>query len=444
MSPMKLFMLCFLPSLNGRHFNCTRVCNNTERDFLTPQDNPEEEDNVQAQEKHCYGGICVAKTHHYTKYEIPHAWSVPVHGTGHGDKNVCMDKLYVMEVGTTFDVSMLRGIDEENGLIDVELNVVLTWEDPEIAVCVCDENEKSADGKYRFGRNLEEVIWKPDVHVWNFKSYERVNGLVQLNDMEVKSRDNCPTQITWGIDLQATLRCQMVMDWYPFDRNLCHVKFGSFSHPGEGLVFFNGEKTMKHSFAKVHYKDYMFKTIPLCDHETEEVVKDVNGKSSMYKVSGYSLVITRSPNRVFGEHVLVLSILVSISIFSSCLSLESGRAVLVSSTGLSAIFLMILIDETTPQGQGGDNMILIYADGCLCFILLTFIKFCILRAFLRWSAMTPKYIRLLVWVDKIFGLVWLLSFILFNLIYWQWTPGFPPTRCQNVEYNDVDCTNSDV
>ena len=125
----------------------------------------------------------------------------------------------------------------------------------------------------------------------------------------------------------------MLMDWYPFDRNLCHVKFGSFSHPGEGLVFFNGEKTMKHSFAKVHYKDYMFKTIPLCDHETEEVVKDVNGKSSMYKVSGYSLVITRSPNRVFGEHVLVLSILVSISIFSSCLSLESGRAVLVSSTG---------------------------------------------------------------------------------------------------------------
>ena len=118
----------------------------------------------------------MAKTHHYTKYEIPHAWSVPVHGTGHGDKNVCMDKLYVMEVGTTFDVSMLRGIDEENGLIDVELNVVLTWEDPEIAVCVCDENEKSADGKYRFGRNLEEVIWKPDVHVWNFKSYERVNG----------------------------------------------------------------------------------------------------------------------------------------------------------------------------------------------------------------------------------------------------------------------------
>ena len=197
---------------------------------------------------------------------------------------------------------------------------------------------------------------------------------------------------------------------------------------------------MKHDFAKVNYKDYKFKMMPLCDHQTEEVVKDHSGESSRFKVSGCSLVITRSPRRVFGEHVLVLSILVSISIFSSCLPLESGRGVLVSSTGLSVIFLLHLLDGSTPQGEGGYNLLLTYAGVCLCFILFTFIEFCILRAFVRWSIVTPKILDR---VDKIFFIVLLLVFILLNVIWWQWTPGFSPSKCQNVEYSDVDCSNSD-
>jgi len=418
------------------NLNCPRICNSsTDGDILTSQEDAEEEDNV-----YCYGKICIVRTHHYNKYETPHAWSVPVHGTDHGDENVCVDKLYVLEVGAVFDVSMVRGIDENNGFIDIELYVVLTWEDPEIGVCVCDDDHKSADGAYQVGRNLEDVLWLPDLHVWKFKSYERVTGLVHLNDMGVKARNNCPAQITWGYDLQVRLRCRMNMAWYPYDQNVCHVKFGSFSHPSNDLVFFTGEETLKHSFAKVKYKDYKFKMIPLCDHQTEEVVKDVNEESSVYKVSGFSLVITRSSSRVFCEHVLVLCILVSITIFSSCLPLESGRGVLVSSTALSVIFLISLLDETTPQGEGGYNLVLTYAGVCLFFILFTFFEFCILRAFLRWFTIAP---RILEWVDKIFFIVGGLVFILFNLMWWQWPPDFSPSQCHNVEYSDVDCSNSD-
>ena len=72
------------------------------------------------------------------------------------------------------------------------------WEDPEIGVCVRDDNLHSDDGIYKFGRNLEDEIWHPDLHVWNFKSIKRGNGLAKLNDMEVELRDNCPAQITLG------------------------------------------------------------------------------------------------------------------------------------------------------------------------------------------------------------------------------------------------------
>ena len=85
----------------------------------------------------------------------------------------------------------------------------------------------------------------------------------------------------------------MTMDWYLYDQNICHVKFGSFSHSQEDLVFFNGDNTTRHTFAKAVYKDYKFKMMPLCDLQTEETVKDAVGESSVFKVSGFSLVISQ-------------------------------------------------------------------------------------------------------------------------------------------------------
>ena len=68
-----------------------------------------------------------------------------------------------------FDVFEARGIDEKNGFIDIDLYLMMTWEDPEIGVCVCNDDQKSADGVYQFGSKLEDVIWVPDLHVWNFQ-----------------------------------------------------------------------------------------------------------------------------------------------------------------------------------------------------------------------------------------------------------------------------------
>jgi len=441
MTTLQLFMLSILPVLQSMNFNCPRICNSTREQGVlsTPQDDPAEEENLQTEGRHCYGKICVVTPHDYNKYEIPHAWSVPLQG-----ENVCKKKLYVLEVGTMFGVSKVRGIDENNGFMEIEMYLTMTWEDPDIGVCVCDDH-LYADGSYRVGSNLEGVIWVPDLHVWNVKSYKRINGLDLLNDMEVKLLDSCPAQITWGFDLQVKLMCQMTMEWYPYDQNICHVKFGSFSHLSDDLVFVNGDKTIVHSFAKESYKDYKLKVIPLCDHQTEMEVKDIYGETSVYMVSGFSLVITRSTSRVFSEDVLVLFILVSIAIFSPCLPLESNRATLVATTALSVIFLLLHIDDSTPEGKGGKNMILFYAFVCLGFILITFIEYCFLRAILRWSTLIPENSTLsefLEKLDKVFFIVWFLVFILFNAIWWKWTPGFSTTQCHNVDYSDVDCSNN--
>jgi len=444
MSKIILLMLSILPLLQGRHVNCPHICKrrSTREDISTEHDDPNEEF-VPTGKKHCYGKICVVTTHQYYTHEVPHAWSVPVHGTAHGGEDVCKDKSYVLEVGTSVDVFKVRGIDEKNKFLDIDLYLSMAWEDPEIGVCVCDDKHHKGDGSYQVGSNLEELIWLPDLHVWNSKSMTRVNGLVKLGDMELKLRKNCPAKITWGYDVQLRLLCQMTMDMFPYDQNICHVKFGSYSHFIEELVFYNGEETMKHSFAKTNYKDYKIKVIPLCDHQTVVNVTDVHGGSSQFKVSGFSLVITRSSNRIFGEYVLILSTIVSAAIISAILPLKTARASLVATAQLTVIFLLDLIDDNTPRGDAGSNLIVIYTVVCLGFNLVTFMEYCILKAILRWSKMnTPDGTKKLERVDKVFSIVWLLVFLLFNLVWWQWTPGYSPTECQNEKYSSVDCSIS--
>ena len=127
---------------------------------------------------------------------------------------------------------------------------------------------------------MENDIWVPNVH------------------------NECLTELRYAFDFQVKLRCQMVMDWYPYDQNICHVKLGSYSHSSEDLVFAQGEKTSEHTFTQTSYKDYKFKVLPLCAHAMEETIVDVGGETSVDKVSRFILVITRMSSKVLAEYII--------------------------------------------------------------------------------------------------------------------------------------------
>jgi len=471
MTSILILLLMLLLGVSCNHFDCEDICQVHRRVKMKKPDNtsrttPGKEVMVEAGKVNCYGKICVVTTHDYNKFEVPQPWAVPVTGTGHQVKNhVCKkDTSYVLEVGTVFNINAVRGIDVKHGLIEVDMYLEMTWSDPELGICVCDGEEKSSAGIYKVGSNLEDDIWVPDLAVWHYKEFKRVSGLVKLNELELKVLDECSAVLRYAFDFQVKLRCQMVMDWYPYDQNICHVKLGSYSHSSEDLVFAQGEKTSEHTFTKTSYKDYKFKVLPLCAHAMEETMVDVGGETSVYKVSGFSLVITRKSNKVLSEYITVLSLLVTTAIFSSCLPLFSGRAGLVAGTALSTIFVLVLISDYTPHGSGGMNLVLHYSLACLFFIFITYLEYCLLMAILRWPSILPSKVmrkllpcrvscktpcsspckKTLEMADKFFFMFWFLAFVVFSVVFWQHHPSFPPpTQCHNEKYAQVDCSNPD-
>ena len=203
------------------------------------------------------------------------------------------------------------------------------------------------------------------------------------------------------------------------------------------MVFAQGEKTSEHTFTKTSFKDYKFKVPPLCTHAMEETMVDVGGETSVYKVSGFSLVITRKSSTVLAEYIIVLSMLAVTAIFSSCLPLFSRSAGLVAGSALS-------ISDYIPHGSGGMNLVLGYSLACLFFICVTFLEYYLLMPILRWPNMLPSKAlknlscrvfcktpctspckKKLEMADKVFLVFWILTFMVFSLIFRFKHPFFP-------------------
>eukprot|EP00092_Neocalanus_flemingeri_P023425 GFUD01025397.1.p1 GENE.GFUD01025397.1~~GFUD01025397.1.p1 ORF type:complete len:448 (+),score=116.84 GFUD01025397.1:56-1399(+) len=441
-----ILLMMLLSCVSSRHFNCRSICmKHSEVDNTTQEPSHDEKKNVQAGNVNCYGNMCVVSAHSYNKFEVPKPWAKPVIGSKHKYKDKCKDTVSssVLEVGTEFNIMGVRGIDLDHGFIEVEMYVAMKWSDPELGVCVC-KGGHDEEGTYEVGSNLVDEIWVPDMIVWHYKEFNRVDGLVRLNELQVKAHGHCATELRYAFDCQVKLRCDMNVDWYPFDQNICHVKLGSHSHTSDEVIFSQGEETAQHSFSHTSYKDYKFKVLPLCEHATEESTVEFSGDIATFRVTGFSLVIARKAGRILLEYTIVLSILVIVAIFSSCLPLESGRAGVVVGTALCVIFVLVVLGEYTPHGEGGTNMVLLYSLWCLAFIFLSYLNYSIIMVIQRWPYLLPFKIteKAVLWMDRSFFMVSFCSFIVFNYIFWMNYPGQPPaSSCHNEETEtELDCS----
>jgi len=97
-------------------------------------------------------------------------------------------------------------------------------------------DETDAPFGWIMGAGLEQHIWKPDLRIWNAISFSKWNGLTGiLNDIHVRQDKGCPPVIEISWEVAVRLRCQMNLEWYPFDKNICHVKVGSQSFSQKDL-----------------------------------------------------------------------------------------------------------------------------------------------------------------------------------------------------------------
>ena len=240
-------------------------------------------------------------------------------------------------------------VDQLHGSVKVLARVKLTWYEPNLAICACKgHNLKS---KYRLSADFEDVIWTPDLVVFDAKEFKHTSGLRKLGVLEVSLADHCATRVSQRFDFQATLMCPMAMEFYPLDRNVCELKLGSGAHPANELAFLNGKQRTRHSFEDQTYRDLAFQSHEMCEEMMKVEELGLRGSTSSFRAAGVNIVINRRWGAVVGEYIGIAAVLALTAICSLFLYHWSSRSTLVASLVLSSVFVIITANISTPHPE---------------------------------------------------------------------------------------------
>ena len=164
----------------------------------------------------CQDMVCVAKSLKYSKNEIPRSKSVGRTPTVHFD----------------VDLSKVTNVKFKDNTMDIALWFGMTWEDANLHICNCRDHQE----EFSIPINSEGHIWIPDVTMYKLKKVERVKVLKPTGRFPVEKRNNT-TMVHFSMDLRATLMCSFEPASFPFDRNMCYVRVGSYSKTMIMLLF---------------------------------------------------------------------------------------------------------------------------------------------------------------------------------------------------------------
>ena len=125
-----------------------------------------------------------------------------------------------------------------------------------------------------------------------------------LNNVSCQN-PGCPPEIEIAWDAAVGLRCHFNLEFYPFDKNICHFKIGSSSFGARDLVYKanSGLSTGYRNTirGRIHFRD-------LCHHLREETVlaPGPGGYEETFIVDGYSIIVEGNARVVLTKRLPIL------------------------------------------------------------------------------------------------------------------------------------------
>ena len=137
---------------------------------------------------------------------------------------------------TTINHHMVRDINDKRRTLTLDLSLTLSWMDHQIKtykpLTVNQDQAKLREISLPLSRHLN--IWKPDLHVYNLSDYKSFKGSINgvgLKILATHYQDNgfCLSgpMVSWEIEAKIKFYCELDYSYYPMDRSICKLRFGS-------------------------------------------------------------------------------------------------------------------------------------------------------------------------------------------------------------------------
>ncbi|TMS36431.1 hypothetical protein L596_003596 [Steinernema carpocapsae] len=265
-----------------------------------------------------------------------------------------------LKVTVKLYLQQILDVDEKNQVITLLTWIEYTWDDYKL---VWNPQEYGEITDIRIP-GTAQMIWRPDVLLYNsadenFDSTFPVNIIVHYDGRVV--------QVPPGI---LKLSCKIDITWFPFDNQICHLKFGSWTYSGEfldlSIQYPDGTDASSPSVVDTSYYvengEWNLLATPA---RTETIQFNKQTFQSIY----FYLIIQRR-TLYYALNLIVPSLLISLmTVLGFTLPPEAGEKITLEITILlSVCFFLSMVAEMTPPTSEAIPLIGAYFSCCLLVV----------------------------------------------------------------------------
>ena len=275
-----------------------------------------------------------------------------------------------VQVGLGMELYQVIEVKEKVESLQVSAWIHMNWKDERLAW-----NSTEYNGIKKM--NLESwTIWKPDIVLFNSLKQHEGHLNLMVTDIVINSTGDA----WWSSPMLFTIRCDIEVAHFPFDKQHCYLKFASWTHSVERMNL-TGEEIDTHYYnSNQEWNLAGVETIRTEEKYPSGIFAEIDFHITLERRSMFFAL-----NLIFPIFVITL-----LSMMAFILPSESGERMGVSLTLMLAVTVfMLLIAEIIPESSASIAMIEVYFVFCLVLIILMIIALCLISRLYNRSRIDP-------------------------------------------------------
>jgi len=283
-------------------------------------------------------------------------------------------------------------VDEKNQLMQVSLWIRQAWFNPFLTW-----NPSDYEDVKQININAKDV-WIPDIYLYNNADATQDGALDRFKTKIVLSSNG---RNMWLGPVLYTFSCKMNVDFFPFDEQLCSMKFGSWTYDGYRVdVQMEAEEADVKMFVTNGEWDLI--GVPAQRNEIIYVCCP-----EPYPDVTFTVHIRRRTKYYYVNLIIPCALITSLTLLSFFLPPDSGERITLVITNLLAMTVfMLIVAEIMPATSEVIPLISIYYTGIMFEVALSLVATCmVLKCYYNNPSVSemPTWVRTIVlnWLAKI-------------------------------------------
>lgn len=288
-----------------------------------------------------------------------------------------------LPINFSLALSQIIAIDEKNQIMKTNVWLQIYWTDYQL------KWEPSEYGNIKSIRIKPESVWVPDIVLFN-----NADG-----KYEVSYKSNCVIyadgSITWIPPAIYKSSCSIDVEYFPFDQQICEMKFGSWTFRGDALSY-----SFQDRMDKLDLTDYLKSgtwDIIDCPGHIVKNTSDEFGESKQMIVFQFKL---RRKTLFYTVNLIIPCVLISfVSVCVFALPADAGEKItLCISVLLALVVFLLLVSKILPPSL----TIPLIAKYLLFTFIMNIVAILATVVIINRNYRTPRTHRMPYWVRVVF------------------------------------------